>query len=254
MINHSQAYAKLREEIQASMDFVLLCCHAIPALSGYIKAVDKGSVPKLPDPHYFRLPTDQQRLKEIMPEYRKVLGRFLLLTSFSYFEAYIGNIFDEIFDFHKDSGGLLQIALKKRENSLKVIDPKIEHIVRKLRERPQKSKMLKYQKLSKSLDRTGFRFPSDLFSFYGIIVLQERIKDLRSVQIPDLIKTALGIDITEKEKENYHRIRELRNGIAHGKVKEVDLIEGIQDMKFLRSLAQKIDRHVSKHFFIIEND
>src|SRR6185369_13027352 len=80
-------------------------------INGYIKALEHNSVPKLPDPDFFQKPTSINRLKEIMPGYKKTLGAFLLLTSFSYFEAYVGNIFKEIFEFHKPLGGLLEIAI-----------------------------------------------------------------------------------------------------------------------------------------------
>ena len=110
MIDCSNAYKKLREQTQDSLDFILLCCHAVPALKGYIKAVKKGSADKLPDPDYFGGLADYERLMQSVPSYRKVLGRFLILSSFSYFEAYFSNVLKEIFEFHGGEAEFLQLG------------------------------------------------------------------------------------------------------------------------------------------------
>ena len=253
MIDSTNAFKKLKEQIQESIDFVILCCHAVPALKGYIKAVDKGSAQKIPDPDYFGGSVQHKRLKAISPSYRKILGKFLILSSFSYFEAFVKDVMKEIFEFHSDAN-LLDLAIEKRDKTIALvsINASTENNVRKLRERMIPSKVEKYVKINTELKSNGYRFPSDHFSAYGILRLWEQIEEMRAVQIPKIIQEALGLSWTDDEITNFHRIRDLRNNIAHGVLKEVDLSAAIDDNRFLRNLAIKVDKHIVKHFFIIE--
>lgn len=252
MIVSSEAYKKLKIQIQDSIDFVLLCCHATPALKGYMKAAELGSVDKIPDPDLFDKPVDYQRLREIIPNYRKVLGRFLIMSSFSYFEVYISDVFMEIFDFHGGKQEFLRCATSKRDATFITTDQAQERILKQLRDRPKKGKQAKYKKLCGELNYTSYRFPTDLLSAYGILCLQKRPQDLKAVEIPDLVRDALGLTLLQTDIDNFHRIRDMRNDIAHGRKTEVDLGEAIKENRFLRKLAVKIDLHVVKHFFVVE--
>lgn len=252
MIENSESYKKLKAQIQDSIDFVLLSCHAVPALKGYMKAVDKGGAAKIPDPDIFACPADHSRLMEIAPRYRKMLGRFLILSSFSFFEAYITDVFTEIFDFQGEQDKFLERATLKRSQTISAADANVEAMIKKLREKPKKGKQKKYTAAHEILSAKGYRFPTDLFATYGILRLQEQLKDLRAVQIPDIVQGALGLTMAQSDVEDFHRIRELRNNVAHGKVTEVDLSRAIDDNRLLRSLAVKIDAHVVKHFFVLE--
>jgi hypothetical protein len=254
MIDSSDAYKKLKRQIQDSLDYVLLSCHAVPALKGYIKAVEKGSAHKIPNPDYFGTPTDYERLRQIVPSYRRILGRFLILSSFSYFEAYITDVLKEIFDFHGGEEVFSQMAIEKREAGFVMTTSQdVEELAKKLREPPKKGKQEKYAKLNAMLGSMDYMFPTDLFAVYGICELQKHLKEFRSYQIPDILHTALGVRMSDGYVENFHRIRNLRNDIAHGKVSEVNLRKAIEDNKFLRSLAVEIDSHIIKHFFVVES-
>lgn len=249
MIDNSKAYKKLKKQSQESMDFIILCCHAVPSLKGYIKAVENNAAPKLPDPDIFVSPTSIERLKEISPKYRKTLGKLLILNSFSYFEAYVIDLLKEIFEFHGGDEKFLQAAIQKRNV---IFDGKFDPVVRKLREPAKKGKEAKYRKLRAELINGEYRFPTDIFSVYGIMRMQERLKELKASQIPDLLKDALGLSLSESDLERFSNMRELRNDIAHGKVSEVDLKKAIDDNDFLRTLAVKIDSHVINYFFVID--
>jgi len=113
-----------------------------------------------------------------------------------------------------------------------------------LRETPKKGKEVKYSTLNKELRHKEYRFPSELFATYGIKQLQEQLKDLKASQIPNIISNAIGLEITEKEKQEFEQIKELRHKIAHGKITEVDLTKSVEINRFLRHLAQKIDQHI----------
>lgn len=252
MIESSEAYKKLKTQIQDSIDFVLLSCHAIPALKGYIKAVEKGSAGKIPDPDLFGKSVDHERLKAIVPNYRKVLGRFLIMTSFSYFEAYISDVFAEIFEFHGGKDVFLKRAENKRNSSFATTTTDRENFVKRLREKPKKGKQNKYKKLNEKLNHLGHRFPTDIFSAYGIQCLQQKLENIKSYEIPNLVQNVLGLTLEQTDVDNVNRIRDIRNGIAHGRINEVDLRSAIDDNKFLRKLAVKIDSHIVKYFFIVE--
>ncbi len=252
MIDSSRAYQRLKAQIQDSIDLVVLCCHAVPALKGYMKAVEKGSAEKIPDPDLIGSPVDHQRLREIAKGYKKMLGRFIILSSFSYFEAYVSEVMQEVLEFHGGEDKFVELAERKRDEGLGYADPNIERLVKMLRERPKKGKRDKYARLNLELNRTNYSFPSDMFSVYGISHLRERLRDLRAAQVPDMIQYVLGLRMSDTEIETFHRIRDLRNDIAHGMVSEVDLRAAIGDNKFLRSLAVNIDSRVVKHFFVVE--
>jgi len=249
MIDSSNAYKKLKLQIQDSMDVLLLVCHAVPALNAYIKAVEHNSAPKLPDPHFFVTPAPSERLKTIIPKYRKNMGKLVFLNSFSYFEAYIEDLVKEFFEFHGGEKNFLDRATQRRAAAF---DAKYDPLVKKLREPMKKEKDAKYKKIRKQLINDGYYFPIEIFSVYGVMRTQERLKDLKAAQIPDFLSDVFGLTLSTDELDQYSKIRDFRNGMAHGKIKEVDLEKAIEFNEFIRNLAIKIDNHVVKYFFVID--
>lgn len=249
MIETSNSFKKLKLQIQDSMDILLLCCHAVPALKAYSKAVKMGSAPKLPDPDYFNTPSPIDRLEKITPKYRKTLGKLVFLNSFSYFEAYITEITNEFLEFHGMGN-----EFSKREDEIKkaILDNKFEPIARKLREPIKKGKEAKYKKIKAQLINNGYYFPKELISTYGVKRIQKQLEELRAVQIPNLLKDIFELELSEVEIKEFHEMRTFRNNIAHGKVKEVDLGQAIKSNEFLRNLAIKIDKHILKYFFVAD--
>ncbi|MEO0532473.1 MAG: HEPN domain-containing protein [Cyanobacteria bacterium P01_A01_bin.123] len=252
MIKSSKSYHTLKEQIQLSVDFVLLCCHSMPALKGYIKAVEKGGAEKIPNPDIFKNTAEYDRLKQIIPNYRKTIGRFLVLSSFSYFESYVSDVIDELFLINGGEAEFLKMVKDKRDDYFEVI-ASLNERAKKLREEKDKSKIEKYRKIIDELTRSNYKFPSELLAFYGIFQLQEKLINMRACDIPDIMENALGIKIEEDERTEFHRIRERRNGIAHGKITEVDLSEAIQINNFLKNFAKKVDQHIIRNFFVIES-
>lgn len=252
MIESSEAHKRLKDQIQDSFDFLVLCCHAVPALNAYIKAVKKGGADKLPDPDYFTEVERHERLQHITPGYKKVLGKFLMLSSFSYFEAYIFDLLKEIFKFHGGKEGFLELAKKKRDIIFSSSDPKIEDMVRKLREKPKKGKKEKYAKLNRELSQTSYKFPSDLFAVYAIDFIKGQLNNLKAAQIPQLLQDLLGFNMTDDDEKSFMKMIFQRNKIAHGENIQLELKEALATNEFLRNLAIRIDKHVIKHFFVIE--
>ena len=253
MITHSKSFSILKEQNQSLFDFTVLCCYAVPALNAYMKAVEKGAAPKLPDADYFKGDPDTKHLKSSMPEYRKNLGKLISISSFSYFESYFQALIKEVLDFHGGQDKFVELSLKKQKRHLMFAEeanPKKS--VMKLREYAKHGHELKYIKHARELDNTNYRFPSELFATFGIVELGNNYKELKAVQIPHVAKFCFGVDLTDDEVAQYSKYRELRNDIAHGKVTKVDLKEAINASQFLRTTAMKIDGHVVQNFLVLE--
>lgn len=242
----------MRKQIQQSVDFVYLCCHAVPSLKGYIKAVEKKAAVKIPDPDHFKSPGEHDRLLDIIPEYKKTLGKFFFLNSFSYFESYIKNVFEEIFTFHGGVENFLNLAKSKRNKTLLNLPVEQDNLARKLREEKAGPSAQKYQSINLKLENTSYSFPSDLFAFYGIHQLSQQINSIKASMIPDLVQNVIGVDLSDYEISTFHQFRDRRNKIAHGMSTEVDLAEAINANKFLRELAIKIDQAIIRFFLVVE--
>lgn len=242
----------LKEQIQVSLDFVLLCCHSMPALNAYMKAVEKGEADKIPNPDYFESLAEHSRLKQIIPNYKKNIGRFLVLSSFSYFESYVSDVIKELFLINGGDKVFLNAVKNKRGDHFKVI-ANLNEKAKKLREVKDKSKTAKYKKIIDELTKSDYKFPSELLAFYGLFQLQEKLGNLKAVDIPNMMENALGVEITTHERSEFNRIRDLRNHIAHGDIREVDLSEAIQINDFFKDFAGKVDQHIVRNFFVIES-
>jgi hypothetical protein len=252
MISNKKAFLVLKQQNQALFDFTVLTCQAVPALKGYMKAVDAGAAKALPDADYFRSPPDFVQLRGFITSYKKSLGRLVLLSSFSYFEAYFKDFLKEVIDFHGGEDAFAAASARRLSAHMDACDtPAISKSVAKLREYRKKNLGPKYEKHIKLLEKTDFRFPSELFATFGLMELR-RYSDLKAEQIPRVAKTGFGVDVSQSDEDKFKELREKRNSIAHGTLHQVDLTEGIKASKFLREFSIKIDQHVVKHFLVIE--
>lgn len=260
MLTNTAAYLRLRKRVQETIDFAVLTCHAVPALNGYMKAVEKSlesatdenKVVKLPDPDYFGL-QEHSALRKIKPTYRKMLGRMVFLSAFSYFEKYIQSAVQEILDFH-GGGDVLATSLKARNlAAIAVDDAEQEHLRRKLNEPMNADFRQRYANAQAKLSARGYRFPSDLLASFGAKQLIARLKAMRAVDIPELLDDGLLFSMGEEKRAEFGKIRENRNTIAHGDDIEIDLSSALDANRFLKRLAQQIDAHIVRHFMIVEN-
>ncbi|MBV4469923.1 HEPN domain-containing protein [Pseudomonas siliginis] len=253
MITNTNAFFILKQQIQSSIDFSVLCCQAVPALKAYIKAVEKGSAPKLPDADHFKGDPNFDQLKGYIPEYRKNLGKLMFINSFSYFEAYFKSLIAEVLEFHGGKDAFVDRAKKRQHQHLVFAEgTDTKKSANKLREYAKPSKSFKYIKYTNKIEHTDFRFPSELFAAFGIFELGTNYSDLKASQIPHVAQLCFGVDLTESEVESFSSYRNLRNSVAHGQTLTIDFNEANAANSFLRSLALKIDKHVVKHFLVIE--
>lgn len=253
MISNSKAYEVLKGQTQSSLDFAVLCCNAVPALKGYIKALEHGSVKKLPDADYFKGEPNIEQLRGFSQTYKKNLGKLIFINTFSYFEAYFKELIAEIESFHGGREHFEKESLKKQKNNMNsLLNERIRISSNKLRGYKKKAHLLKYRKHIDVLNHTDFRFPSELFSTFGLVELFKNYSDLKAFQIPHVAQYAFGVDFPSEDLEQYHQYRVLRNDIAHGKSREIEFKEAIAMNYFMRNLALKIDQQVVKHFLVIE--
>ncbi|MCB9683439.1 MAG: hypothetical protein H6735_00195 [Alphaproteobacteria bacterium] len=249
MLAHSNAYVTLRRNAQDTINFAVLTCHAVPALNAYMKAVEARAAPKLPDSDHFTVVQSHDKLRAFKSAYKKTLGRFVLLSSFSHFEAYVKDVGQEVCAFHGDWAGSIRA---RNYESLASNSPEVERARKRLMERRKAGYEQRYAGLQRDLLLRNFRFPSDLIASFGISALMTRLGELRASGIPDLLRDAFMFDLTEDERKEFDRLRDLRNDVAHGNVQEVDLSVAMDGNAFLRDLAKRIDQHMVRHFMVLE--
>lgn len=253
MISNSKSFSILKQQIQSAIDFSVLCCHAVPSLNAYIKAVEGGSAKKLPDADHFKGDPNFGQLRGYIPEYRKNLGKLMFINSFSYFEAYFKSLISEVIEFHGGQDNFVQQSLVRQHDHLSFADSEpAKNSANKLREYSKPSHKQKYAKHTKTLEHTDFRFPSELFATFGIMELGSNYRDLKASQIPHVAKWCFGVDLNDTELDQFSMYRDLRNNVVHGKTMNVEFNQANAANKFLRAFALKIDKHVTKHFFVIE--
>ncbi len=266
MICQTESHKRIKKEQQEIWDFAILICQSVPTLKKTIKGFEE-SIPNysIPKPDYFIESIDKDRLKSISNNYKSNLGKYIILSLFSFFESYFKSVMIELIDFHGGKDKLIENLKKKNSNYLNQDECKIK-FKRKLQEPIKDQKFEKYKKYSNLLIKEPyFRFPSELFAFYG---LQRFIDDImsdnyRSQMIPHILQNVFLMNLSPrindfKEIESmdlaqtFDSVRKIRNKIAHGDKINISIKKVSAYSDFLREFAIRIDNHLLEHFFIIE--
>ena len=254
MIPHTQSFSRLKKEVQNVMNFAIVVSYAVPCLKYTLKNEPKEQPPPFNPDHFDSRPIKTEKVLHDTKAYKETLSRHIVLSSFSYFEAYFHDVLKEILDFHGKDLLINVSSLSKTMNDDE--DTTIEKARKKLSEYPKKSNLDKYKSNQAKLVKSGQLMPSSLLAQYGYNLLAELIeKDyIPASRIPELSKSILQLELDEKETENLHGYRKIRNKIAHGRITEGSLYvaKAIEINNFFRNLALKIDRHVIKYFLIVE--
>lgn len=196
--------------------------------------------------YFDKRPVATAKVKDSTKVYKESLARHVFFSSFSFFEAYVGNVLKEIVDFHGKEALFRRTNLNKHTIS---IDAEATKSKRKLQEYYKKKNSQRYSSHGKKLNNTGYRFPSTLLSTYGLKQLFSLIEDekIRAVEIPNMLQDALHLELNEETETNvFHKHRDVRNRIAHGTASPTDfsLSKAVKANDFLRNFALKIDHHV----------
>lgn len=268
MIASTNSFQRLKSEQQKILDFAVLICHAIPNVKKTIKGNEENiEYFSIPEPDYFNL-VHQHKLKELSKHYKTNLSKYLIISSFSFFEAYFKSVLEELIDFQ---GGIDKFVetISNRHKAIinQDADEELTKHKRKLQE-PFKKKNIKQYELhgDKLLRNSAFTMPSELFSVLGIKYLFDLVSSdrFKSVMIPELLEKGLLLDLNEKInkssslkdktlKETFESMRDLRNKVSHGDNPDVDFAKAMDYIRFLRFLSVKIDKHLIDNFFILEN-
>jgi hypothetical protein len=250
MISHTKAFKTYRDLSQAHLDFVVLACHSIPSLKAQLQL--PGAV--LPPPDHFKGNGNTiQAIQKSIGNYQVELARSTLITSFSYFEAFLKSAINEVIEFH---GGQTLFQTKAKERSERFfasIPPLMEKNKRKLQDAPKPNKRAKFEKYGQLLDKAGFKFPTDLLSHFGVSQLAQKADEKRgfkAFEIPSILRDALLYPLSTQDEMKLERIRIDRNKVAHGASASLSMAHSLRDSSFLHTLAAAIDGHIAEHFLL----
>src|SRR3546814_11712391 len=99
----------------------------------------------------------------------------------------------EIVDVHGAATKLRACARDKASKYFGAVSATLDESRKKLQDRPDPKKRGKYEKHARTLDRAGYRFPTDLLAHFGAAQLLLTIgkPGFKAHEIPDLLENLL---------------------------------------------------------------
>jgi hypothetical protein len=253
MLPHSKAFVTYRDLSQAHIDFVVVVCHAVPALKADI-ALSKATLTNKPD-HFKADRNPKGWIASRAGTYQDKLARSTLITVFSYFESYVKDALLEVVEFHGGKEKFRSLARQRSGRFVSNLSATLLANKRKLQDNFEPVKIAKYQKFGHLLDKSGFRFPTDLLSNYGARYLIEKLDEkrgMRAWEIPSLLEDCILMSVEERDRKLFEDVRKIRNKIAHGKPIKLLLPKALSFSSELHTFAANIDKHLVEHFFVIQ--
>ncbi len=249
-MKHTQAYVVWRSHSQQMLDFAVLVTTAVPQLDHAFGDHASDPASFLAKNPAFR-PSNEPYATErrALPAHQKVLGATLALSIFSYFETYFFAVIDEIIAFHGGEIKFEPVIRSQFSNADAKPLPKAAQFLQKVF-KPSRADL--YRKYSSSMANEKFMWPSQRFMLFGFKQALQQRKRWRSSNIPDLMADLLGMDITTKDRDTFHAIRDSRNKIAHGKSLAHDLKKALEASNFFLEMSRRVEDHVIQRFMIIE--
>lgn len=188
-----------------------------------------------------------ENINNCTTNYQTQLATYLYFSTFSFFEAFIVDISNEIItsfnkidktnyiDNFKPSNDIIADMIKLD----KTFDPR---------------KKDRYKKYSEKISSAGYKTPESLMFSSMTDIYTNRIENLKANEIPVFLEKTLMFKMTEDEAKTFHSIRDNRNSIGHGaKGFSPHLNDVIKANKYFKSLSDRIDKHVSFYFFSLKN-
>jgi hypothetical protein len=248
-----QAYLRFREQSERLVGFAVLVSYAVPELVNELSAPSPrpGAI-RRSDFYHKSSVCDPPGLLRTASTYEQELASYVLLSTFSFFEAFVSGAIEELIAFHGGGATFQKRAAKRLHERLTIDHKPLQGTIAKLRTTEKGNAKFRYITASQALASKNFRFPGELLASYGIKSLIEDVAKLKAVHIPDLLQAAFGVPLTRAEVEQFHNIREDRNKVAHGDAGALDMRKVTAMGLFLRKLAVKTADHLSEHFFVIE--
>jgi hypothetical protein len=254
MIFSTNAYSIYKRQSEQLLDFAVFVCYAVPLLRSEIGKIKTGAVSSLPPPDFFQksnrsTPDD---LLKIEPDYENRLAAYLLLSAFSFFEAFVTGIIEELIVFH---GGADDFVGRVQARTQRLMAPhplEVTRLKKKLRGAEVPRLRDKYRVSSRLLAKEGYRFPGELFAPFGLKTLIAKAKRLKAFEIPAILSDALQLKLSPAEIQTFEAIRETRNSLAHGTPVKMSMRDAVRMATDLRKLGTKIALHMDENFFLVE--
>jgi hypothetical protein len=248
-----KAYLRFKEQSEQLVDFAVLVSYAVPGLVNELKGPAPGSGAERRSDFYHQSNTfNPTELVATASTYEQQLASYLLLSNFSFFEAFVVGAVEELIEFHGGADTFRNRGAKRLHERLTIDHKPLRGTILKLREPEKANARDRYRTASQKLATKNFRFPGELLASYGIRSLIEDIDKLKAFQIPDLLRSAFGVPLSDEDSREFHRVRDKRNKVAHGNAGAVNMRKVTEMSLFLRELAVMTAEHLSAHFFVIE--
>jgi len=254
-LSRLKSYLTFRSQSEELLGFAILVSYAVPALKDEATSLASTSQVLGRRPDFFHQ-SDRSTIDVLMRnagKYEERLASYLLLTEFSFFEAFVVDSLSELIEFHGGEEVFLDRSIRRTKAHMRKLDRKLAKFKRDLQTTEKKNALAKYWTSSRQLAAAGYRFPGELFSPYGLKTLIAKLRRLKAHEIPSMLVDAFQVDLTPSDIERFHEVRNVRNAIAHGDPQPLTMRQVVEMNIFLRDLAIKIARHLSDHFLVIEN-
>jgi len=256
MVPYTKSYLSFKVESERLINLVVLFSHAVPVLIRVASSPTASAlVPLKPADNFPHDKTTSATLISRAVGYDQDLARVMILSVFSYFEAYVRGALKEVYDLQGGPQAFVALAEKRASRYWNSAPSRVAEARRKLQDADHKGKADKFLKYSKVLVDAGYAFPPDVLAGYGARQLAKKLEPgrnaFRAVEIPDLLSDALLLQITAAERSMYNDLRALRNDVAHGSTPPLSVHTSIKKTTALRSWAARIDAHIGKHFLVL---
>lgn len=260
--SHTKAYENWKHQTQDTFEFSMLVCSAVPVLKRNMKLFEKGIIPEITKADYYAPKDDisyerqtdiNDKLKARAIGYKSKLSKYVLISNFSFFESYINDVINEMIEFHGGREKFLEKAKNRTFDHIVNDSDELEKKRRVIRKPNKVEHYSKYKSTSEYLDSIGYKFPSDMLSTYGIQMLYQKLSNMKSQDIPELLQNGLFLALEQPLVVDFHNIRQERNKIAHGDHIELSIGQVTSMSRTLREIAKKLDQHLLRYFFISED-
>jgi hypothetical protein len=253
MIAHTKAYLRFREQGRDLLDYAVLLAYALPTLEEKIAPLTGRIKSVVKEPYFFQNPNlTAEDLKARLKKAGDAFGREIIISTFSYFDAYFVDMLRELIAFHGGATALVTRSKRTLRDSTTAARAAAPNNWKKLIEYQKPNLLAKYQKHARPLKSEGFPFPSARMSALGWKHLESRLKRLKSVDFPQILEDALLFEMTAAEVAMFDGLRDKRNKIAHGRLSKYNARTAIEDGIWLRNMAVRIDKHAVENFLVIE--
>jgi hypothetical protein len=257
MAQQTKAYLAFKTESERLINLAVLFSHAVPVLKRLLESAQASAlVPLKPADNFPHDNATGSMLLTWATDYDLDLARLIVLSIFSYFEAYVRGALREIYERQGGPEAFVALAERRVTRYWKSPPAAVAEAKRKLQTVDEKGKVYKSLKYSRVLVDAGFSFPPDILAVYGARKLEEKLqpnvqKAFRAWEIPDLLSEALLFNSKPSEKEAYEELRKLRNEVGHGSVPALSVHAAIKKTAALRKWATRIDAHIGEHFLVL---